>query len=577
MSVQTARGHALVLGWLRGYDRAALRFDLLAGLTAAAVVLPKAMAYATVAGLAPQIGLYTALAAPIVYGVLGRSPVLSVTTSTTIGILTGSTLAGVASGADPAGQIAAVASLSVLVGLVLIVAAIARLGFVANFISEPVLAGFKAGIGAVIILDQAPKLLGLHVHKEGFFRDLLSLARALPEFSPSTLAVSAFAVGAMLVLKRWIPRFPAALGVVVLGILASAFAHLPSRGVATIGTIPSGLPSLVRPGVSLFAELWAGAVAVALMSFTETIAAERAFSPPGEPRPSPNRELVATGAANVACGLLGGMPAGGGTTQTLVQVSGGARTQLAGMLVGLAALATLFLFAPALSLMPQAVLASIVIVYSVELLSLHDFRAIATIRRTEAIWVLAAFAGVLLLGTLRGILVAIVISLVALGYQASNPAVYEVVRKRGTEVFRRRSEKHPDDESFPGLLLVRIEGRLFFGNTERVLDLVAPLVAGARPRVLVLDCSAVFDVEYSAVRMLVEAEKRARQQGGELWLAALNPAVKEVIRRSPLGQALGPDRMFYDLTHAVESFDSRRASLAPEPSGSDQKASPAPK
>jgi MFS superfamily sulfate permease-like transporter len=381
----------------------------------------------------------------------------------------------------------------------------------------------------------------------------------------------------MLVLKRWLPRFPAALGVVVLGILASAFAHLPARGVATIGSIPSGLPSLVLPDVSLFGHLWAGAVAIALMSFTETIAAERAFSPPGEPRPSPNRELVATGAANMACGLLGGMPAGGGTTQTLVQVSGGARTQLAGMLVGLAALATLFLFAPALSLMPQAVLAAIVIVYSVDLLSLRDFRAIAAVRRTEAVWALAAFAGVLVLGTLRGIVVAVVVSVVALGYQASNPAVYEVARKRGTEVFRRRSEKHPDDERFPGLLLVRIEGRLFFGNTERVLDLIAPLVAEARPRVLVLDCSAIFDVEYSAVRMLVEAEQRARRQAGELWLAALNPAVKEVVRRSPLGARLGTERLFYDLAQAVERFEATTGGNAPAVAGPGQKASPAPK
>lgn len=548
-----------MLGWLRAYDRASLAPDVLAGLTASAVVLPKAMAYATVAGVPAQIGLYTALVAPLVYGLLGRSPVLSVTTSTTIGVLTASTLGAAMHGAHPAGQVTVVATLAVLVGLVLLLAALARLGFVANFISEPVLAGFKAGIGAVIILDQAPKLFGVHVHKTGFFRDLVELVRAVPEASLDTLAVSVVTIALILVLMHWLPRFPAALAVVVLGIIASALLGLPSRGVASIGNIPSGLPSFVLPDPSLLGELWPGALAIALMSFTETIAAERAFNPPGQPRPSPNQELVATGAANVACGLVGAMPSGGGTTQTLVQVSGGARTQLAGMVVGVAALATLFLFAPALSLMPQAVLAAVVIVYSAELLSLRDFRAIAAIRRTEFIWTLAAFAGVLLLGTLKGILVAVVVSLISLGYQASNPAVYEVVRKRGTEVFRRRSQKHPDDESFPGLLLVRIEGRLFFGNTERVLDLVAPLVEAADPRVLVLDCSAIFDVEYSAVRMLAEANERARKRGGELWLSALNPSVKEVVRRSPLGAALGPDRMFYDLEHAVAHFQARQA------------------
>jgi MFS superfamily sulfate permease-like transporter len=199
----------------------------------------------------------------------------------------------------------------------------------------------------------------------------------------------------------------------------------------------------------------------------------------------------------------------------------------------------------------------VVIVYSVELLSLREFRAIATVRRTEVLWTVAAFAGVLVLGTLKGILFAVIVSLISLGYQASNPAVYEVVHKRGSGIFRRRSEKHPDDEVFPGLLLVRVEGRLFFGNTERVLDLVAPLIEAARPKVVVLDCSAIFDVEYSAMKMLFDAQERARSQGGELWLAALNPAVKAAVRRAPVGKALAQECMFYDLGHAVEHFRSR--------------------
>jgi len=548
----------VVLSWLRGYDRTALTPDLLAGLTAAAVVLPKAMAYATVAGLPVQIGLYTALVPPIAYALLGRSPVLSVSTTTTIGILTGSALAEAVPGADAAQLLAATAALSVLVGLVLLSAAVLHFGFLANFISEPVLAGFKAGIGAVIIIDQVPKLLGIHIHKTGFFRDLLHIATAAPGTSVPTLALSAAAVVTLLAVKHRLPRVPAALVVVALGIGASALFQLPMHGIKTIGTIPAGLPSPVRPDLGLFDHLWPAALAIALMSFTETIASERAFAPLGQPRPAPNRELVATGLGNVLGGLVGAMPSGGGTSQTLVQ-SAGARTQLAGLVVGLTTLATLFLLAPAISLMPQAVLAAIVIVYSLDLVSLRDFRAIAAIRYTEFIWTLAAFAGVLLLGTLRGILVAVITSLVALGYQASNPPVYEVVRKPGTSVFRRRSEKHPEDESYPGLLMIRVEGRLFFGNTERVLDLVAPLVEAANPRVLVLDCRAIFDLEYSALKMLSEAEERVRRRGGELWLAALNPEAKRVVRRSPLGEALGPERMFYDLGHAVDRFRARQA------------------
>jgi high affinity sulfate transporter 1 len=546
-----------VLGWLRGYQRTFLVPDLLAGLTAAAVVIPKAMAYATVAGLPVQIGLYAALVAPIVYALVGRSPVLSVSTTTTIAILTGSSLAEAVPGADPTGLLVATATLSVLVGGVLLVAALLRLGFLANFISEPVLAGFKAGIGLVIIVDQIPKLLGIHIEKVGFFRDVLRLVQAVPGTSLPTLGVSVAAVLTILACKHWAPRLPAAVVVAGLGIAASAWFGLPSLGIKSIGAIPAGLPSPVRPDLSLFQALWPAAVAIALMSFTETIASGRAFAREGQARSAPNAELVATGLGNVLGGLVGAMPSGGGTSQTLVQSS--ARTQLAGLVVGLTTLTTLCLLAPAMSLMPQAVLAAIVVVYSLDLVSLRDLRAIAAIRRTELIWALTALVGVLLLGTLRGILVAVIVSVIALAYQVSNPAVYEVARKRGTSVFRPRSKEHPDDESYPGLLLIRVESRLFFGNTDRVLDLVAPLVDAANPRVVVLDCSAIFDLEYSALKMLAEAERRARRRGGELWLSALNPGARRVVERSPLGKALGSERMFRDLEQAVERFQRRTA------------------
>ncbi len=563
-AIPARRGPA-VLGWLRTYDRAALPLDVLAGLTAAAVVLPKAMAYATVAGLPVQIGLYAAFLPAIAYAAFGRSPVLSVSTTTTIGILTGSALAEAVPNAAPARLVAAVAMLSVLVGAALLAAAVLRFGFVANFISEPVLAGFKAGVGAVIIADQVPKLLGFHIHKIGFFRDVGAIVRAAGHTSIATLAIAAATFALILGMKRWLPRIPAALVAVALGIAASALFGLRALGVATIGAIPSGVPSLAHLDPGLVEPLWVPAIAIALMSFTETIASERAFAAAGQARPSPNRELVATGFANLLGGLFGSMPAGGGTSQTLVNQRAGARTQLAGLVVGLAALATLLLLAPIMSLMPQATLAAVVVAYSAELLDLREFRAINAIRRTELWWAVTAFAGVLLLGTLRGIALAVIVSVLSLAYQASNPAVYEVVRKPGTNVFRRRSAAHPEDEAYPGLLMIRIEGRIFFGNTERVLDLVAPLAAKAAPEVIVLDCSAIFDVEYSALKMLTEAEERGRGRGAELWLAALNPDVRRVVERSPLGKALGPARMFFDLEHAAAHYLARSGSRIETP------------
>jgi SulP family sulfate permease len=551
------RAPPVIFPWRRGYDRATLPADAIAGLTAAAVVLPKAMAYATVAGLPVQMGLYAAFAPPIMYAALGRSAVLSVSTTTTLGILVGSALSEAAPRADPARLATAAATLSVMVGVVLLAAAALRFGFVANFISEPVLAGFKAGIGAVIIADQVPKLLGFHIPKVDFFRDLLSIGRAAGGASLPTLLLSAAMVATLLATRRWLPRIPAALLAVGIGIGASALLGLPSLGVKTIGAIPSGLPSVVRPDLGLLGALWPAALAIALMSFTETIASGRAFRSHGLLRPPADRELVATGLGNMLGGLLGAMPSGGGTSQTLVNERAGARTQVAGLVLGLAALATLLLLAPAMSLMPEAALAAIVVVYSLDLLSVRDFRAIAAIRRTELSWALAACAGVLLLGTLRGILVAVIASLLSLAYQAAHPRVYEMARRPGTNVFRRRSSEHPGDETYPGLLMTRVEGRIFFLNAQHVLDLLAPLVHAADPKVIVLDCSAILDLEYSALKMLAEAEERVRSHGAELWLAALNPEPRRVVERSPLGKALGHERMFFDLEHAVERYRTR--------------------
>ncbi len=553
-----AAAHALpVLGWLPGYERAWLRADLVAGLTAAAVVIPKAMAYATVAGLPVQVGLYTAFVPLVVYAVLGSSRVLSASTTTTLAILTASALGEAVPDASAARLLVAVATLSVLVGAMLAGAAVLRLGFVANFISEPVLGGFKAAIGLVIIVDQVPKLLGIHVEKVGFFRDVLHVVAGARHTSIPTLLVSVGLAALVLGLERWAPRLPAPLLAVVAAIAASAALGLPALGVRTVGPIAGGPPAPVLPELGLASALWPAALGIALMSVTETIAAGRAFAAADEPRPSANRELFATGLACAAGGLLGAMPSGGGTTQTAVNRRVGARSQLAGLVTGLTALATLLVLAPALSLLPQATLAAIVVIYSVELVSLRDFRAILAVRRTEFAWAVTAFAGVLLLGTLRGIVVAVIVSLLSLAHQANNPAVYEVRRKRGTTLFRRRRPHDPEEEEHPGLLLLRVEGRIYFGNAQRVLDLLAPIAVAARPQVIVLDCSAILDVEYSALKMLAETEARVRSRGAALWLAALNPALRPVVERSELGKALGPGRICESLDEAVHRFQDR--------------------
>jgi len=538
---------------------AALRFDVVAGLTAAAVVLPKAMAYATVAGLPVAVGLYTAFIPMAIYALLGTSRVLSVSSTTTLAILAGTQLGLAVPDGDASKLVTATATLAALVGAMLVLARLMRLGFVANFISTPVLTGFKAGIGLVIVLDQVPKLLGIHITKQGFFVDVLSVVHHLPDTSLLTLAVAAATFAVLIGMERLWPHSPAPLVAVGGGIAASWYFGLQAAGVSTVGLIPQGFPSLTLPDVSLIEQLVPGALGIALMSFTETIAAGRAFARPDDPPIDANRELIATGAGNLAGALFGAMPAGGGTSQTAVVRSAGGRSQKASLVTAGTAVATMLLLAPVLGLMPNATLAAVVIVYSVGLIQPAEFRAIRSVRTMEFRWALIACAGVLVFGTLKGIVVAIIVSMIGLASQTAHPRVSIIGRKRGADVLRPLSPEHPDDETFEGLLIVRPEGRLFFVNAQYVAERIQALVAQHKPRVLAVDMSRVPDIEYSALQMVMEGEKRASEQGATVWLVGLNPGVLEVARHAGLDQRLGRERMLFNARAAIERYQAMQA------------------
>ena len=540
--------------WLSAYDRAWFRPDVIAGLTTAAIVIPKAMAYATIAGLPLQVGLYTAFLPMVVYALLGTSRVLSVSTTTTIAILGAAALGRLGETHPDASLSAATATLAKLVGAILLLARILRLGFLANFISDPVLTGFKAGIGFVIVVDQIPKLLGFKIHKEGFFLDVVYIVRHLADTSSATLAVALATFAIIIAFEKLAPKAPTPLIAVAAAIAASAYFGLASHGVSIVGNIPSGFPSLTPPSAGLMLELWPAAAGIALMSFTETIAAGRAFVGPGEPRPDSNQELVGIGAGNVIGGLFGAMPSGGGTSQTAVNRTTGARTQVAALVTASMAVATLLFLAPVLSPMPNATLAAVVIAYSIGLINPAEIEAIRKVRTAEFRWVIAACLGVMVLGTLKGILVAVLLSMASLLHLANNPPLHILGRKPGTNIFRPRTAEHPEDEEFPGLAIVRTEGRMYFGNAPVISEKMRALVEERKPRVLLLDCSPIPGLEFTALRMLVEAEERLRGRGVELWLAAINPEALEVMRQTPLAERLGRERMFFTVEAALDAY-----------------------
>ena len=548
-----------------GTSDGGLRLDVVAGLTAAAVVVPKAMAYATVAGLPVAVGLYTAFVPMVIYALLGSSHVLSVSSTTTLAILVGTQLGLSVPDGDPGRLVVATATLTVLAGVALLLARALRLGFVANFISTPVLTGFKAGIGLVIVLDQVPKLLGIHFGKEGFFRDLPAVVQHLPQASILTVVVGAATFAALIGMERARPHSAAPLLAVAGGITAAWLLGLETLGVSLVGVIPQGLPSITLPDLSLVADLAPGALGIALISFTETIAAGRAFARPSDPPIDANRELVATGIANVGGALLGAMPAGGGTSQTAVVRSAGGRSQRASLVTAATALATMLLLAPVLGLLPNATLAALVIVYSVGLIQPAEFRAIRSVRSMEFRWAVVACVGVLVLGTLKGIVVAIIASMLGLASQTAHPRVSVIGRKRGADVLRPLSPEHPDDETFDGLLIVRPEGRLFFGNMQDVADQIQLLIDQNRPRVVALDMSRIPDLEYSALLALMDGERRLTERGIVVWIAALNPPVLEMARRAGLADRLGRERLLFNARAAIERHRETQAAPAAPP------------
>lgn len=542
-------------------DAAPRRPDVVSGLTAAAVVLPKAMAYATVAGLPVAVGLYTAFVPMLIYALLGTSRVLSVSSTATLAILVGAQIGLAVPDGDPGKLITTTATLTALVGTMLLLARLIGLGFLANFISSPVLSGFKAGVGLVIVLDQVPKLLGIHISKQSFFGDLLSILHQVPESSLITLVLSAAALLMLIAIERLWGHSPAPLIVVCGSIVASWYFGLQAQGVSTVGVITQGLPSLALPDFALIEKMLPGALGIALMSFTETIAAGRAFVRPGDPPINANRELIATGLGNLAGALLGAMPAGGGTSQTAVVRATGGHSQVVSIVTAGVAFATMLLLPGLLEFLPHATLAAIVIYFSIGLIQPREFLAIRKVRPMEFYWALVAVLGVLLLGTLQGITVAIVVSLVSLACQIARPHVYVLGRKRGTDVLRPLSGEHHDDETFEGLLMVRSEGHLFFLNADYVKEQIIALEAQYKPRVVVWDMSAVTDIEYSALQVLMEGEKHLTELGTSLWLAGLNPGVLEMVRRAGFDEKLGRARMLFNAHAAIELYQAQKATL----------------
>lgn len=498
---------------LAGYRRSWLRSDILAGLSAGAVVIPQAMAYATIANLPVQVGLYTCIVPMLVYVLLGGSRTMSVSTTSTVATLTATTLvtAGVAAGSDDA--VGALAALTLLVGIALLIARLLKLGALVENISQATVLGLKIGVGATVAVGQLPKLLGEtdDVSGHGFFGTIVAAVEAVPTASLPTVVLSAASVLTLLLLGRFAPRVPGSLVVTAAGILLVWLAHIDAIGVPLIAPVPSGLPAFVLPDPALLAAVVPGALAIAVMVFLESAAVARGMRKPGDPQIDSDDELLAAGAGNVVGALFGAMPSAGGFSQSAVNDRAGAKSQVAALVTVVLAVLVAVLLGPVLSLLPEATLAAMVFVAVVGLIDIPELIRWWSVSRLD-FWVAVSVAVV---GLAAGLLVAVAFGVLV--------TLLLVLR----ELNRPRLD---DVHQVGAVLAVRLGRGLYTANVLAYQRALITLVRRSKPpaRTLVLDVAQLTTVTITVLDALADLDRELAQLGVTLHLAALPASAADV-------------------------------------------------
>jgi sulfate permease, SulP family len=526
--------------WLFRYQASWLRHDVVAGITLAAYAIPVALAYATLAGLPPQYGIYCYLVAGPAYALFGSSRQLAIGPTSAISMLVGATLLGMAEG-DPQ-RWAAIAGLTALLfATVAVIAWLLRLSSLVNFISETILLGFKAGAALTIGLTQLPKLFGVKGGGEAFFERLWILGSQLGDTNLAVLAFGLIAIALLVAGEKLLPGRPVALAVVVASIVALSVTPLATMGFKLVGVLPAGLPDLTLP--SLRPRDVDGIVPLALacflLAYIEGVSAARALAQHHGYEIDPRQELLALGAANLAAGLGQGYPVAGGLSQSTVNDKAGARTPLALVFASITIALCLLFLTGLLANLPNVVLAAIVLVAVKGLINIPELRRVWKLSRMEFWVAMAAFAGVLLLGILKGVLLAAIVSILLLIRRAAHPHVARLGRVPGTNRYS-DFKRNPDNEEIGGVLVLRTESGLFYFNAVHVRDYVRRYIAGAGNglRLVIWDLSSSPYVDIAGVRMLGEVQRELAGRGAKLRLVEARAQVRDLVR-AELGTTVG--------------------------------------
>jgi SulP family sulfate permease len=521
---------------LHRYRRSWLAGDVLAGLTVWAVLVPEALAYASIAGVSPVVGLYAAPGALILYAALGSSRQLVCGPMSATAALSAATVAALVP--TGGGQfVAMTAALAIATGLCALIAGLLRLGFLASFISEPVIKGFIIGLALTIIIGQVPKLLGVDKDDGDFFEKLVGVLRRLGDVHGLTLIVGLASLAVVLALRRMAPRVPGSLVAVALGVAAVDLFALDSHGVGIVGHIDRGLPSLGVPDVGWhdLGTLVPGALGVMLVGFAEGLGAAKTYAARAHQEVDAGRELMGLGGANLAAGLSSGMVVNGSLSKTAVNGAAGARTQLSGLVVAALTILTLLLLTGLFENLPEATLAAVVIAAVVELVDVAALRRLYALRSPpDFLAALAALLGVLIFDTLPGLFIGIGVSLVLLLYRASRPRVARLGQEQAGGPYVDLA-RHPKAHAPEGVVVLRVEAPLFFANADAVRQ--ALLAAGREDgvRAVVLDAETTPAIDATAAAMLHQIADDLRRDGRELLLARDVAGIRDLLRRAGAG------------------------------------------
>jgi len=552
------RQHVPGLGLLHGYQRGWARPDLVAGLVLAAILVPQGMAYAELAGLPAVTGLYTTIACLVGYAVMGPSRVLVLGPDSSVSpLIFAAIMPIVAVSGDPGSAIVLGGMLALLVGAVEIGLGVAKLGFVADLLSVEVQIGYMNGLGVTIIVGQLPKLFGFSTDADGFIDELRAFVSNLDQTQGTTLAVGLSVLVLLLVLPRVSRKVPAILVAIVAATVASAVLDLSAEGVATVGALPQGLPTPGVPWTQLsdVVPLLVAALGITLVSLTDTIATSTSFAARRGDEVNPNQEMIGLGSANVAAGLFQGFAVSTSGSRTAVAEQSGAKSQVTG-LVGAGAVALMLLFLNSLLAdLPQTALAAVVIAAALSLMNLPELRRLWQVRRTAFSLSLVATAGVVLLGVLEGILVAVALAILLFFRRSWWP--HGVVLGRDETGGWHQAAGRDDLEEVAGIVVYRWEAPLFFANAGMLRQNLRALVRERQVRWIVLQCEAVTDVDVTAAEMLEQLDKQLNAQGVHVAFVELRDRLEALLLRYGLFETLDRD-------HFYPSMDAALAAIAAE-------------